>query len=251
MIKLSVVIICLNEERNIGRCLSSVEGVADEIVVVDSGSTDNTQNLCEAAGARYYFHPFKGYIEQKNYALAQAKFPYVLSLDADEALSDELKKSILETKDNWEYDGYSMNRLSNYCGSWIKHSGWYPDRKLRLFKSSFGKWGGINPHDEFLFDKKTTVNHLKGDLLHYSYYTREQHLEKIKKFSDIAAKSLFLNGDKPTVFKLFFHPLARFIKSYILKLGILDGTNGFFISRTSAYANYLKYSKLRSLYKNK
>jgi len=174
MIKLSAVIITFNEERNIGRCLESLRGVVDDIVVVDSFSTDKTEAICLEHGARFVKHAFAGHIEQKNWAITQALYPHVLSLDADEALSDVLKQSILNAKANFNKQGYYMNRLTNYCGQWIRHSDWYPDRKLRLWDARKGSWGGTNPHDKYSLlagDKES--DWLKGDLLHYSYYTVE------------------------------------------------------------------------------
>jgi glycosyltransferase involved in cell wall biosynthesis len=162
---LSAVIITYNEARNIGRCLDSLAGVADEIVVVDSFSTDDTERICRAHGARFVQHAFEGHIEQKNYALAQARYDWVLSLDADEALSDPLRAAILAVKVQAErLDGYEMNRLTNYCGQWIHHSGWYPDRKLRLFDRRQGRWGGVNPHDKVLMDSRDQTGRLAGDL---------------------------------------------------------------------------------------
>ena len=149
MTPLSAVIITFNEERNIGRCLTSLIGIADDIVIVDSFSSDKTESICNAFGVRFVQHKFEGHIEQKNWAISQAKFPRILSLDADEALDANLKKSILEAKNNWKYDGYEMNRLTNYCGKFIHHSGWYPDKKMRLWDSRKGKWGGTNPHDKY------------------------------------------------------------------------------------------------------
>ena len=134
MIKLSCAIITLNEERNVARCIESLAGIADEIVVIDSGSTDATEAICRSYGVKFIQHDFEGYVEQKNFAVSQCAFEYILSLDADELLSEELKESISEIKNNWDKDGYSFNRLTNYCGKWIRHCGWYPDRKLRLFK---------------------------------------------------------------------------------------------------------------------
>src|SRR3990172_2864038 len=184
MVQLSVVIITFNEEKNIGRCLDSVKTIADEIVVLDSFSTDKTEELCKAKGARFFQHKFDGHIEQKNRAITFAKFPYILSLDADEALSEELKKSILEIKNNFSADGYYMNRLTNYCGQWIYHCGWYPDKKLRLWDSRKGKWGGINPHDKYeLFTSDTAARFLTGNILHYSYYSVEEHYVQAQKFS--------------------------------------------------------------------
>lgn len=248
MVKLSVVIITLNEEKNIQRCLDSIMPVADEIVVVDSLSTDNTEQICSNYGVRFVRHEFEGYIEQKNFALSLAKNKYVLSLDADEALSDELQKSILKVKNDFSASGYTMNRLTNYCGKWVKHSGWYPDRKLRLFIRNLGSWGGINPHDKFLFFKKEAVKHLRGDLLHYSYYTVEEHYKQAERFSDIAARSYFEKGKKATWIKLWINPPVKFFVDYIINLGFLDGSTGLKICSISAGATHSKYKKLKEIY---
>lgn len=248
MISLSVVIITHNEERNIERCLRSVQGIADDIVVLDSFSTDNTEEICKPFGVRFFQHQFDGHIEQKNRAITHALFPYVLSLDADEALDETLLESIRYTKDHWTNDGYSMNRLTNYCGKWIYHCGWYPDRKLRLWDSRKGKWGGVNPHDKFeLAGGHANTRHLKGNILHYSYYTREDHYRQVHYFTDILAKAQYEKGKKAGVVILYLSPVVKFLRDYILKLGILDGRAGFTISRISAYATYLKYKKIRQL----
>jgi len=249
MLKLSAVIITLNEEKNIGRCIDSLKNVADEIVVIDSFSTDRTKEICLGKKVRFIDNKFDGHIEQKNFALSQAVYPFVLSLDADEALSLELEKSILEIKANTLFDAYSMNRLTNYCGQWIRHGGWYPDTKIRLWNKEKGQWGGVNPHDKVILQKNVTVHHLKGDLLHYSFYTKQQHIEQIIKFNQIGARALFKKGVKSSLFKLIFNPTARFLKMYILKLGFLDGVFGFFISYKSAWGNYLKYKMLRDLWR--
>ena len=248
MVQLSVVIITFNEEKNIGRCLDSVPGIADDIVVVDSFSTDKTEEICKAKGARFVQHKFDGHIEQKTWAATQAKYPHILSLDADEALSENLKRSILSVKKNWTKDGYYMNRLTNYCGKWIHYCGWYPDRKLRLFDSIKGKWGGVNPHDKYEMndgDKATGI--LKGDLLHYSYHAREDHYRQLEYFTDISAKELFNKGKRVTLLKLYASPVVKFFRDFIFKLGFLDGGAGFTISRLSAYATFLKYKKLQDL----
>lgn len=246
-VKLSVVIITFNEEKNIGRCIESVREVADEIIVVDSFSTDITREICEKMGVRFLQHEFEGHIEQKNWASSQAQHSHILSLDADEALSLELSKSINEVKINWKFNGYQMNRLTNYCGKWVKHTGWYPDVKIRLFEKGAGVWGGINPHDKFIVKKHTKLCKLQGDILHYSYYSREEHMAQIEKFSSIGAKELHKRGTRSNYFKIFYKTLARFIKSFFIKKGFMDGMTGFTISRLSAYANYLKYSKLLKL----
>lgn len=252
MPQISVVIIAFNEEKNIGRCLDSVKDIADEIVVLDSGSTDKTKEICKSYGANVYHQDFLGHLEQKNKAITFAKYPHILSLDSDEALDETLKKSILEVKNNWTKDGYYMNRLTNYCGHWVRHCNWYPDKKLRLWDSRKGKWGGTNPHDKYdLFDGDKNTGHLKGDILHYSYYTVEDHYKQVEYFTNIASKAFFEKGKKSNVFKLFVNPIAKFIDHYILHLGFLDGEAGYAISKISAYATYLKYKKLRDLYNAK
>jgi glycosyltransferase involved in cell wall biosynthesis len=250
MVKISVVIITFNEERNIARCLDSVKEIADEILVVDSLSTDGTKHICHSFGARFIEHPFQGYIEQKNVALDLAKYDHVLSLDADEALSDELKASIYKVKLRFNGDGFTMNRFTNYCGQWIKHCGWYPDMKLRLFDRTKGRWGGINPHDQFFMDKGSIIEKLKGDLLHYSYHTEEDHHRQIERFTDIAAQAYFEAGKKPTFIKLWMSPAAKFFGDYFIKQGFRDGKAGLKICALSAKATHLKYYKLKRLTHN-
>lgn len=251
MPKLSVIIVTFNEEKNIGRCLESIKGIADEIVVVDSFSTDATEEICKKYGARFFQHPFEGHIEQKSYALTLSTYPNVLSLDADEALDETLKKNIADVKANWIFDGYEMNRLTNYCGTWINHCGWYPDRKLRLYNKNKGSWRGTNPHDKYEMNKGASLGFLKGDILHYSYYTIQDHYKQIEYFTNISSKELFRKGKHASVFKTVMSPVVKFIQSYIFKLGFLDGAAGFTICKLSARAAYLKYSKLRAMYKAK
>ena len=251
MTSLSVVIITFNEERNIGRCIDSVKDVADDIVVVDSFSSDKTKQICLEKNVRFVEHPFLGYIEQKNWAISEAKYPFVLSLDADEALSDELKSSIILVKNNKLADGYSMNRLTNYCGIWIKHCGWYPDTKLRLWDSTKGKWGGKNPHDKFEMNSECKIVRLKGDLLHYSYYTIEDHFKQIDKFTSISSDVLVEKGYCPTYLKIVFSGPVKFIKDYFIKMGFLDGAAGFQIAKMSAFATYLKYARTRDRHRLK
>jgi len=250
MPKISAVILTYNEEKNIERCLLSIKDLTDDIVIVDSFSTDSTKKICENFNLRFIEHEFIGYIEQKNWAITKAKHPYILSLDADEALSDELIKSIQQVKENWEYDGYSFNRLTNYCGKWIKHTSWYPSRKLRLWDSRKGKWGGINPHDEFNLFRGYKQKHLKGDILHYSYYSITEHINQMNRFSGIVARAYFNRGTKSNYFKIIFHPLWRMFRDYFLKAGFLDGFYGLVISINSAHETFLKYVKLRQLCKD-
>lgn len=250
MARLALVVITLNEEKNIERCLSSASGLADELIVVDSGSHDRTIELAQQMGAKVIFHPFRNHISQKNYAFGQATSDWILSLDADEALSDTLKNSIRRALNNPQYKGYTMNRLTNYCGRWIKHSGWYPDRKLRLVKKGKAHWTGRNPHDRLILNEQTRTGHLSGDILHYSYYTLQDHIDQMSDFSCIAAKELLKQGLKPHFYHFVLKPSFKFFRHYVLKLGFLDGYEGFQIARLSAYGQFLKYARLRELYKN-
>lgn len=249
--KLSAVIITFNEEKNIARCLDSLSEVADEIVVVDSFSTDQTERICREKKVKFIQNPFEGHIQQKNFALQQASFDYVLSLDADEELGADLKKSILEIKPHMEMDAYTFNRITNYCGQWIKHCGWYPDKKLRILNRHKGQWGGKNPHDKVIMNKPYSVQHLKGDLLHYSYHDVNQHIRQIHFFSDIIAREDHIRGKKSNLFKIVFAPWFRFIRIYFIKMGFLEGYYGLVISINAAHHKFLNLVKLRELNRNK
>lgn len=250
--QLSVVIITFNEEKNIGRCLESVKDIADEIVILDSGSTDKTKEIASAyPKVKFYTHPFDGHIQQKNRAKNLATNDWVLSLDADEAIDEELKYNILNLKSNWHKDGYYMNRLTNYCGHWVKHSNWYPDRKLRLWNRQKGEWRGINPHDKFeMFEGDKATGSIKGNILHYSYYTLDDHYKQVEYFTDIASKAYFEKNIKSHWWNLIIHPAVKFIDHYLLHLGFLDGIAGWHIARISAYATFLKYKKIMDLQRN-
>jgi glycosyltransferase involved in cell wall biosynthesis len=248
-VKLSAVIITYDEEQNIERCLASIKDVVDEIVVVDSYSSDRTAEICERYGVVFIQHAFHGHIEQKNWAVNQATFPYILSLDADECLSQPLIESISEVKRAWRYDSYYFKRLTNYCGKWIRHTTWYPSHKLRLWDARKGSWGGLNPHDRFILEEGATKKFLKGDVLHYSYYTISEHIDQINTFSTIKARSYFQQGKKSSLIGMVCRPLWRFLKDYIFRLGILDGYFGLVVSVNSAYETFLKYAKLRNHYR--
>jgi len=247
MPEISVVIITLNVENTIRLCIESIQEIADEIIVVDSYSTDGTEEICKQYHTTFLQHPFEGYKQQKNWAMAQATFDHILSIDADEAISERLKESILEVKKNWTHDAYSFNRFNNYCGQWIKHSNWYPDRKIRLFDRRKGEWSGINPHDRFIIYNESTTRFLKGDLLHWVIDSYEAHIDKLNRFTTIAANEYFKMGKKVSVFEIYFHGLWRFFKAYFLKLGFLDGYNGWVISYFSGMTSVLKYIKLRQM----
>jgi glycosyltransferase involved in cell wall biosynthesis len=248
--KLSAAVICFNEEDKIARCLESLKRVADEIVVIDSYSTDKTREIVEDLARHmnitFLQNPFEGHIEQKNYALDQCTHEFVLSLDADEALSPELENSILEAKKSFQSDGYRFHRLTNYNGFWVRHCGWYPDTKLRLVKKSVARWQGLNPHD-ILRLKSGKEEFLKGDLLHYSYDSISDHVGQTNKFTTISAKASYQMGTRSSLFKIITRPVLKFLKDYFLKRGFLDGRYGLIICTINALSAFLKYSKIREL----
>lgn len=252
MISLSIVIITFNEERNLARCLDSVKDIANEIIVVDSYSTDKTVEIARSYNARVISNPFIGYGEQKNFATKQASNDWILSLDADEALTPELRKSIEDIKENPEFSVYQMSRLTNYCGKWIKYCGWYPDKQTRLYDRTKGKWEEPKVHEYWRLDnEKEPMGLLKGDLLHYSFRSINEHLRKIEKYSELAARESVENGKTTTIFKIFFSPKWHFINEYIIQFGFLDGFYGYTICRLSVYATFLKYSKIRLYHSQK
>ncbi len=241
MDKLSVVIITYNEERNIARCIQSVKNIADEIIVVDSFSTDRTLEIAGALGATIFQNTFSGHVNQKNFALKLASYPLILSLDADEAVDDNLAISILKVKKEGMKKGYTMNRLNNYCGQWIKHGAWYPDIKLRLIRKGSANWGGMNPHDRLeLINAEKTV-HLNGNILHYSYQSFQEHLIKSSRYAEIGAGSYKAVGKKGYWHQVIYKPIFKFIRDYFIKLGFLDGLNGFIIALINSREVLLKY----------
>jgi glycosyltransferase involved in cell wall biosynthesis len=250
MNKLSVVIITLNEEENIARCLNSVKEIADEIVVVDSFSTDKTKEICLQYNVIFDEHAFEGYIEQKNYAVSLCTNDFIFSIDADEAIDEKLKQAILKEKQQFSADGYLMNRLNFYGGRWLRHGSWYPDRKLRLYNKTRGQWKGQQVHELIVLDKEASIGRLKGDILHYSYLSLEGHIAQFNRFTTLSAQELFADGKKISAFGVFGKGFAAFFKGFFLKLGFLDGYYGIALCFINSFATFIKYMKLRELYKN-
>lgn len=244
-VKISAIIITLNEEKKIEGCLQSLSGIADEIIVVDSFSVDRTEEICRRYGVKFIGHAFDGYVAQKNFALDQTTYDFVLALDADERLSDRLRQSIMEVKNDWgTVGGYSFNRFNNYCGKWIRFCGWYPDRKIRLWDKRKGKWGGEDPHDKVIIAHEE-VKRLRGDLLHLAYFSVDEHLQQMHRFAEVAARAKFKNGKKPVfVIHVLLNPVFKFFKKYILQLGFLDGYYGFVFCATASALNFYKYLRL-------
>lgn len=244
MLPLSVVIITYNEELHIGRCIHSVRAVADEVIVLDSYSTDQTANIARNMGAMVYQEKFRGYIGQKNQALKLATHNYVLSLDADEELDENLAAAILEEKKTFHARAYMMKRCTNFCGRFIRRGNWYPDFKLRLFDKRIATWGGINPHDRIELHKGVEAKKLKGDILHYSFDSMDDLIRQNNRLSSIAASSMYVKGKRTSWFKILINPAWAFANGYLFRRGFLDGADGFFIATHNAHYVFQKHSKL-------
>ena len=214
---LSVVVITLNEAANIGRCIASVQGLADEVIVLDSGSTDETCALARAAGAHVHTQPWLGYAAQKNHANRLAAAPFILSLDADEAVSTELHARLSALKKSGLKGAYRFNRATNYCGTWVKHGGWYPDSKVRLFPKEAGRWEGDHVHETLELVPGTPVTRVEGDLLHWSISSLADHRERIIRYSALQARKLHAKGKRPTWLKRWLSPPVRFIQGYVFR----------------------------------
>lgn len=247
MQSLSVVIITYNEAHNIGRCIDSVRSLADEIIVLDSWSTDTTVEIARDHGAKIHQEKFRGYIGQKNFAMQLATNNYILSLDADEALDDELAASILAAKKDFPHRAYRMNRCTNYCGKFMRHGLWYPDKKIRLFDRRIAKWGGLNPHDKIELMDGFKFEHLKGNILHFAFDTTEDLIWRNNRISSIAAMSLYNTGRRSSWFKMLIRPAWAFLNGYFFRFGFLDGFEGFSFAVNTAHQVFLKYSKLYKL----
>ncbi|HRG33663.1 MAG: glycosyltransferase family 2 protein [Saprospiraceae bacterium] len=245
---LSAVVICYNEEEIIESCLNALLKVADEIVVLDSFSSDRTAEICASKGVRFYQQKFVDYGSQKNDAVKLCRFDHILSVDADEVLDDELVSAILAEKKKGLENLYLLNRKTYYCGQWIKHCGWYPDFKLRLWHKVHAGWNSNKLHETVEpMDSAQAVLKLNGHLDHYSYRTVADHLKQLENFANFFASEYDAKGIKSSFVKMYFSPIWKFVKMYLLKAGFLDGRIGFWICWRSAYGVHLKYKKLKLL----
>lgn len=243
MAKISACIISYNEESKIEDCLRSLEGVVDEIIVVDSLSTDKTKEIVKKYTDKIYDQKFLGHVEQKNLAVAKANFDWILSLDCDERLTEELKISILKIKDNIETaDAYRMARKTFYVYRWLNHC-WYPDFKVRLFNRNAAKWGGTNPHDRVEVSGDNIVT-LIGDMQHFSFNSISEHIKTIDNFTEIGAQEIIKKGKSVSLVSPFTHGIWTFLKLYILKKGFMDGYAGLVVSVLSGMHAFIKYSKV-------
>lgn len=243
MPKISVCIISFNEEDKIEDCLKSVQSVADEIVVVDSNSTDMTVEIARRYTEQVHIQEFLGYMRQKDFAVTKASHDWILSLDCDERLSPELARAILDEKDALgRFDAYKMARKTFYVYRWLNHC-WYPDFKVRLFDRRKTRWGGVNLHEKILVEEGV-VDTLAGDILHYSYDSLSDHIKTIDRFTDIAAQEIIDEGRRVSVLTPLVRANATFIKIYFLRLGFLDGFAGLAVAVLSFMHVFVKYGKV-------
>ncbi|MBM3736530.1 MAG: glycosyltransferase family 2 protein [Acidobacteria bacterium] len=241
--KISATIITLNEERNIARAIESLR-CCDEIVVVDSGSTDRTIEIAEKLGARVIECAWLGYAAQKNFASEKASHDWILSIDADESLSEALEAEIWHIKKSGaKHDAYTMPRLAQYLGRWILHSGWYPDRKVRLFNRWKANWEGDHVHESVAV--RGSLGHLESNLLHFTCNSLSEHLRTMDRYTTLAAEQLIEQKRTVSWGRLVFDPLWTFFNTYFLKLGFLDGVEGLCIAYMAAFYNFVKYAKVR------
>jgi len=248
MPRISACIISFNEENKIEDCLKSLQGVADEIIVVDSLSTDHTKEFVAKYTDKIFDQKFLGHIEQKNIAVSKASHDWILSLDCDERLTDELKDSILAVKETLEADAYRMARKTFYVYRWLNHC-WYPDFKVRLFNRKSAKWGGTNPHDRVEVNGDNIVT-LNGDMEHYSFNSISEHIKTIDSFTEIGAQEILKKNKPVSLVSPFTHGIWTFIKLYIFKRGFLDGFAGIVVAVLSGMHAFIKYSKV-IMYKKK
>jgi len=240
--KISIVIITQNEEDRVEQTLKSCSEIADEIVVVDSFSTDKTIDILKKYKVKIFQKKFIDYGSQKNFAMGKAKNEWILNLDADERVSKELKENILKLKQKYKIDtdGFLINRKTFYMGKWIKHSGWYPDRKLRLFRKSKSRWQG-RIHERLILNGK--IQKINGDILHFTYRNITDHIKRINRYSKMQAEDIVRRKTKLLFLRLLLLPPITFIRFYLWKTGILDGFPGIVIAMVSCWGTAMKYMK--------
>lgn len=252
-IKISATIIVYNEAKNLKACLSTLKNIADEIILVDSFSTDETVSIAQQFNCIIFKNKFVNYRDQKNFADSKASYNWILNIDADERLSDELQKSIrqLKTKSNINACAFKMNRL-NYIGNTsIKCCGWYPDKKIRLYQKNKTKWAGGPVHEYPEVESDAQVEALKGNLIHYSYESKTDFTERQKKYAKAIAQHRFYEGKKTNLFKIYSKPIVHFLNLYFLKTGFLNRKFGFFLAKGLAKERFLREQYLWHLQKGK
>lgn len=232
-VKISAVIITKEEALNIGDCISSLKDAVDEVIVVDAESSDETLKIAEALGARIFVRSWKNYGDQRNFGTSQASNDWILSIDADERLSQELVQEIKSEKLD-KQKVYSISIKTNYLGKWIKYCGWYPNYKKRMYNRTAAKWSEELVHENLIYAIGMNVVKLKNEILHYSYPSLKRHHEKTESYARLTAKKWKLENRSPNLLKKLFGPSFRFFRTYVLKFGFLDGREGYLISKMSA-----------------
>lgn len=245
MPSISATIVTFNEAARIARTIRSL-GPADEVVVVDSGSSDRTCEIAAALGARVIAHRWEGYARQKNFAAGEARHAWILSLDGDEELDAVAQASLRAWKlSSADCAGYEFARRAHYCGRWIRHSGWYPDYKLRLYDKTRGSWRGDYVHESVAVNGR--IGKLRGEILHFTCDSPEDHRRRVEYYTGLAAREMLATGARPGALRRRTAPTWAFIRSYVLRLGFLDGAAGFFIARMAGYYVARKFAKWREL----
>ncbi len=244
MAKLSVIIITKDEADNIRACLESVKW-ADEMIVVDSGSNDETVEICRELGAQVHVHDWPGFGIQKNRALSYATHEWVLAIDADERVTSDLQAQLIKVMESNSKDGFYLPRLSQFCGKFIRHSGWYPDYVLRLFKKSKGRFSDDMVHERVILQGIT--GRLSSPLLHYSYLNNADVQRKTEQYAKAGAMQMFKNGKVATFADAPLRAAWAFTRTFFVRLGFLDGMAGFNIALMNARTTYLKYHQLKAL----
>lgn len=245
---ISVVVITWNEAKNIEACLEPLLQLSDDVLVLDAYSEDDTPELAKKMGAWVIQKKWEGYSQNKNYANQQAHHDWILSIDADEIVSEELVQTLKTLRPEPD-TVYELDRLTNYCGKWIHHSGWYPDWKIRLFNRQSVQWKGDFVHETLAIPKETKRVRLAGKLFHYSYKSSEDHLHRIDRYAALSAQDLFTQGKKAGFVKLWLSPLFRFLRTLILSRGFLDGKEGWIISLRGARLVRKKYRLLQKMWR--
>ena len=245
-------VICFNEEEQIAECLSSVQ-FCDEVLVIDSFSTDRTAQIAESMGARVIQRKWPGYREQKAFGLSQCTYEWVVNLDADERVSPELRDNILRVlreeyslrgkgQDHKNLAGYYVNRVVFYLGRWWRKGGWYPEYRLRFFRKSQVIWGGVEPHEKPIVSGVTAI--LPGELSHFTYKNMDEQFARLHSLSSIAASHEYEDGKRATLLSLLFNPILRMLKFYFLKKGYREGMAGLVVAVSEGYYTFMKYAKI-------
>lgn len=245
---LTVAIITLNEEKNLERTLKSVENFADEIVIVDSGSTDKTEEIAKKFGAKFIHQEWLGYGLQKNKAIELSTSDWILNIDADEEISPELSNKIKAIKENSRYKVYKINFMSVCFNKKIKYGGWSNSYRIRLFRKDSGCYNENSVHEEFITNSE--VAKLNEYIYHHSYSNLADYFEKFNRYTTLGAIEYYKKQKKSSLTSILLSPIYKFLKMYIIRLGFLDGVEGFLLATTSSVYTMVKYYKLREIYKN-